>query len=226
MLISLLMEEADRQKAQRVRRQVSGKGKDEERDEVLAVTPSSSKGKGGKGGGKGGGKKNITCWNCGEKGHFKNKCPKPAKSKNGKEDSPDKKGTTSSAANTAESDSNSEAEGAWAIWDSDSDVDSDDDSLNLVPKVAPAKAFNVESDWFSKVSEGGCEADDEDWFTEDSDDSEEAFVAMSGAKPSPGAKLLDSGCTQHMFPIRAAKAQIFPSFLTLVVLARLLYCRP
>jgi len=112
-LISLLMEEADRQKVQRAHRQGTGKGKDEEKDEALAVTPGSSKGKNGKGGR--GGKKNVTCWNCGEKGHFKNKCPKPAKSKDSKENSPAKSG----AANAAESDS--EGEGAWAIWDSDND---------------------------------------------------------------------------------------------------------
>jgi hypothetical protein len=96
-LISLLMQEADRQKAQRVRRQGSGKEKEDKKDKALAVTAGSSKWKGGKGGkGSGGGKKNVTCWNCCEKGHFKNKCPNLSKSKDRKDNSPNKKPTTSS----------------------------------------------------------------------------------------------------------------------------------
>ena len=195
-LISLLMEEADRQKAQRARRQGSGKGKEDEKDEALAVTAGSSKVKGGKNGkGGGGSKKHVTCWNCGEKGHFKNKCPKPPKSKDRKEDSPDKKATTSTA-NAAESDS--EGEGAWAMWDSDSDDDSDDSASDIISARA-----DEDFDWFSEVAEGACVADDEDWSTNGSDEPEDAFVAANGAESSPeGARfeLFDSGCTQHISP--------------------------
>jgi len=200
-LISLLMEEADRQKAQRARRQGTGKGKDEEKDDALAVTPGSSKGKNGKGGG--GGKKNVTCWNCGEKGHFKNKCPKPAKSKDLKEDEPAK----SSAANAAESDS--KGEGAWAIWDSDNDSSDSalfpDSDSDVVASITAVNVPGEDMDWFSEVAEDGCEADDEDWFTEESDDSKDIFMATDEAKPSlDGARteLYNSGCTQHISPCR------------------------
>ena len=93
-LISILLEEADRQKAQFAQRKGSGKGKEE--DEALAVGES-SKGKKGKGKGK----KDVECWGCGKKGHFRNRCPEP------KEDKKPKQG----AANAAVSD---DEEGAWA----------------------------------------------------------------------------------------------------------------
>ena len=78
-LIMLLKEEAEREKSVRTRK--AGKEK-EEKDEALSVVPKG--GKGGKSSGKG--KKNITCWNCGEKGHYKDKCPKPEKTTNKKKD--------------------------------------------------------------------------------------------------------------------------------------------
>jgi hypothetical protein len=124
------------------------------------------------------------------------------KSKDRKEDSPEEKGTSSNA-NAVELDSDSEAEGAWAMWDPDSDDDSDNDSIDAVPNIASTKASD-DTDWFSEAAEGDCEVNDVDWFTENSDDSEEAFVAAREAKPSLGVRfeLLDSGCTQHIFPNR------------------------
>ena len=64
-LISMLIEEADRQKAQYAQRKGSGKGKEDD-SEALAVAET-SKGKKGKS------KKNVECWGCGKTGHFKNK---------------------------------------------------------------------------------------------------------------------------------------------------------
>ena len=58
-------------------------------------------------------------------------------------------------------------------------------------------------DWFSEIAEDGCEADDEDWFSEDSDESKDVFMAANEAKPSPDGvriELYDSGCTQHISP--------------------------
>src|SRR5271169_1863836 len=78
-LISLIGEEYDRQKMQRSRRS-GGKSKDDDKDEAMAVNPSSSKSKGGKGARKPRGE----CWNCGDKDHFKDKCPKPPKGDKGK----------------------------------------------------------------------------------------------------------------------------------------------
>src|ERR1700679_3177804 len=69
-IISLISEEFERQKTQKSRR--LGKTKEDDKDEAMAVG-SSSKGKG---------KKLLprgVCWNCGEKGHYKDKCTKPAK---------------------------------------------------------------------------------------------------------------------------------------------------
>jgi len=34
------------------------------------------------------GRKDVTCWNCGEKDHYKDKCPKPDKSADEKKDDP------------------------------------------------------------------------------------------------------------------------------------------
>ena len=100
-LISMLIEEADRQKAQYAQRKGSGKGKEEE-SEALAAGES-SKGKKGKGK-----KKEVECWNCGEKGHYRNKCPKPQKEK-GK--------PTQDTANAVASDE----EGAWAAEEAEED---------------------------------------------------------------------------------------------------------
>jgi hypothetical protein len=72
-LISMLLEEADRQKAQYTQRKGSGKGKEDD-SEALAVGETLRKKKWK-------GKRNPECWNCGEKGHFKNKCPHPLKEK-------------------------------------------------------------------------------------------------------------------------------------------------
>ena len=73
-LISMLIEEADRQKVQFAQYKGSGKGKDDD-SEVLAEGESLS-------GKKQREEKNIKCWNCGKKGHFNNKCPDPKVDKN------------------------------------------------------------------------------------------------------------------------------------------------
>ena len=73
-LISLIAEESERQKVQRSRWH-GGKSKDDDKDEAMSVTAGSSKRKDGKGDRKLCG----VCWNCGEKGHYKDKCPKPTK---------------------------------------------------------------------------------------------------------------------------------------------------
>lgn len=112
-LIPLLTEEADRLKSLKARRPGTSKSKDDEKDEALSTEHEVSKGSGKGGRSGGGGKKNITCWGCGEKGHFRNKCPKGSKpSKTPKKDSSSK-----GSANAAESDS--EGDGVWALWDDD-----------------------------------------------------------------------------------------------------------
>ena len=75
-LMSMLLQEVERQNL-RVQRhkQSSGKGKEDEKDEALAVSTEQSGGKKGRDASK------VECWNCGEMGYFRNKCPKPKKSK-------------------------------------------------------------------------------------------------------------------------------------------------
>ena len=68
-LISLISEEYERQKAQKSRR--SGKTKDDG-DEAMVASSSSGKGKGKPRYLRG------VCWNCGKKGHYKDKCPELA----------------------------------------------------------------------------------------------------------------------------------------------------
>ena len=74
LLISLISEEYKRQKTQKTRR--SGKNKDDG-DEAMAASS-------GKGKGKAKYPRGV-CWNCGKKGHYKDKCPEPAADKSSKE---------------------------------------------------------------------------------------------------------------------------------------------
>jgi len=68
-LISLLVEESDRQRAQYARQKIGGKGKEGEKDKALGVTPDKGKKP----------RRDIECWNCGGKGHFRHQCKKPKK---------------------------------------------------------------------------------------------------------------------------------------------------
>jgi len=143
-LISLISEESDRQRSQCTRRgNGSGKSKGDEKDEALYVTQGqSSKWKGGP--------RKFThgvCWNCREKGHFKNKCPKPIK----KDDSSKNGG----AANATIA-SNSEREGAF-FMEPESDIDSD------LPGSEGGYKEDGE-DWFSEVDkeEAGSGMDTEE----------------------------------------------------------------
>ena len=67
------------------------------------MTASSSKG--GKAGGRNHRFPRGTCWNCGDKGHFKDKCPKPQKQKDRKEAKDSQKGGSANAAVGVDSDS-------------------------------------------------------------------------------------------------------------------------
>ena len=195
-LISLINEEYDRQKAQRTRRTGAGKSKDRDDDEAMAVNPGSSKETGGRGGrGRGGKSPHFhrkpkgECYNCGEKGHYRNKCPKLAKPS---KDTP----TTSGSANTAAAaDWDSEGEGAWVAIDTDgesvasggempdlesveaSETSSEDGSvpglatMSMTSGGAPEHdgVSENDSDWFSEVGEDAGELDDEGWYSDDED---------------------------------------------------------
>jgi len=161
-LLSLLVEEANCQKAQQVRRRVSEK-EGEDDDEALVAGADSSRFRRGKA------RADVECWGCGEKGHFKWQC------KNLKIDEKSKDGNE--AAGVAESDS--EGEGVWAVEDDEvsiisrgaslvSPVFDDEDEMALVFKEVDD---TKELDWFEGVMCGNeesavTEPHKRDWFFE------------------------------------------------------------
>src|ERR1700678_480559 len=76
-LMTMLLQEVERQdlRAQK-RKQSTGKGNEDEKDEALAVSTEKPKGKRDM--------SKITCWNCGDLDHFSSKCVKEKKSREGK----------------------------------------------------------------------------------------------------------------------------------------------
>ena len=135
-LISLISKEYECQQVQCSHRNNGNeKAKDQDHDEALSVMSS------GKSNGKGRfeRKPHGVCWNCGEKGHFKDKCPKPVTDK--KNDSSKSKGGIANA--TIGSDS--EDEGAFFM--------------------EPAFGSDSDSDG-NKSNDGGYDRDDDGWFSE------------------------------------------------------------
>ena len=205
-LISLITEESDHQCSQcACRGNDSGKAKGDEKDKALSVTQGQlPKGKGGscklpRG----------VCWNCGEKGHFKNKCPKSTK----KDEDSLKNGGTANAAIA----SDSEGEGAF-FMEPESNTDSDLD----LPNFETVSVSNGES-------KGGYGADSDDWFSEvggnEADSGEDQSVInwskcgssievdlnLDATKPNeitihinagnadiPCIKIHDSSCSKHL----------------------------
>ena len=108
--------------------------------------------KGGKAGGHNHRFPRGTCWNCGDKGHFKDKCPKPQKQKDGKETKDSQKGGSANAVVGVDSDS--EGEGAFAAVAIE-DYELDDSMPNLEgvsdsdSDDEPASGVVVDNDWFS-----------------------------------------------------------------------------
>src|ERR1700678_477358 len=110
-LMTMLLQEAERQdlRAQK-RKQSTGKGKEDEKDEALAVSTEKPKGKRDM--------SLITCWNWGDLGHFSSKCVKEKKSREGKlalTPNPKKEGTSAAAVEDSSDD-----EGAWIAEEVDS----------------------------------------------------------------------------------------------------------
>jgi hypothetical protein len=98
----LVSEEYEHHAAQRSRRSGHVSGKGEDKDEAMFVSPN-GKGK------KIDRKPRGTCWNCGDKGHYKNKCPKPVKQTGDKKHDSQKGGGSANAA----IDSDDEGEAAF-----------------------------------------------------------------------------------------------------------------
>ena len=182
-LISLTSEEYECQCAQHTCCNGPGKAKDKEKDKDLTVIPGKSKGKEHKPHG--------ICWNCGDKGHYKDKCPKPVVEK---ANSPKKTGTA--AANTviqSDSDDNgvffmeceddTDMPELQLVSDSEDDPESDDNKSLWFTDVKD----EIDNSWDSKELSGV------DWsktslFVNVDLDSEAAksdnFVAQVGASKS------------------------------------------
>ena len=201
----MISEEYERQHAQRARRSGPGKSKDEDKDEALSVIPGKTKGKERKTHG--------VCWNCGDKGHYKNKCPKP------KKDDSSRKGSTTAAVN-AVIESDSDGEGAFFMEDDDDDDNMPDLEI-LSDSEDDPESDNEGSVWFTDVDEEtGSSWDSEelsgvDWsetssfvnvdLDSDAVESDE-YVAQIGATniDAPRAEIYDSGCSKHLTPYRDA----------------------
>jgi len=206
-LISLISEEHECQQVQRSRRNGgNGKAKDQDRNKALSVMSS------GKSSGKGRfeRKPRGVCWNCGEKGHFKDKCPKPITDK--KNNSSKSKGSTANA--TIRSDS--EDEGAFFMeptFGSDSDSDGNrsydrgygsDDRGWFFKRESERARSDWETEELSGVngSEHGSLVDvDLDSVVATEPDELAALVGV-GKVDLPHAEIYDSGCSKHLMPYR------------------------
>ena len=116
-LISLINEEFDCQKTQRERRYRKARNSDG-LDGAMLASPSYSTWRSSKGSAR---KPLGACWNSGEVGHFRDKCPKPAKSSGNTIDE-EEGAKKAGGVNAAESDWDSESEGAWAAEEIDSAI--------------------------------------------------------------------------------------------------------
>ncbi|KIJ92599.1 hypothetical protein K443DRAFT_113350 [Laccaria amethystina LaAM-08-1] len=159
-----------------------------------------SSSRGGKAGGRNHKFPRGTCWGCGDKGHFRDKCPK--KSKDGKESKDSPKSGSANAAVGINSDS--EGEGAFAAVAVD-DYESDD-SLPDLEVVSDSDSDNesksgvvVDNDWFSDAADEGA-SDQEcsggsDW------DPDDLFEGSTPAVDAPFA-LEDPGTPEHVAAFR------------------------
>jgi hypothetical protein len=169
-LISLISEEYERQKTQKSRR--SGKSRDDDKDEAMAVGSGKAKGKTKYPRG--------VCWNCGEKGHYKDKCPKPSTSKPSKDPKKEDEPKKSDSANAVESDSEGEA-AFMSTLAYDTDLDESIDSGDGDWFLEAVETDSGEMDWFSEVKDDELESSVSDTDSLDSsvlsDTSDDALVA-------------------------------------------------
>src|SRR5271168_2816069 len=158
-LMTMLLQEAERQdlRSQR-RKQATGKAKEDEKSEALAVSMEKPRGKRDM--------SKISCWNCGELGHFSSKCDKPRKSKDSESSvKPDPKKEETSAAAV---DSSSDDEGAWAA--DEIEDDGADWFQEVVDSENEADSVGDVADWFEEVvgmlKPDGSDEEESDWFEE------------------------------------------------------------
>ena len=104
-LMTMLLQEAECQDLRsQWHKQMTGKAKEDEKSEALAVSTEKPRGKRDL--------SKIECWNCGKMGHFSLKCEEPKKSKEQK--SPVKSDSQKEGTSAAAVDSSSDDERAWA----------------------------------------------------------------------------------------------------------------
>jgi len=167
-LLSMLMEESDCQRAQWQRRQGSGKGRDQEReDEALAAGALKPRK----------GRANVTCWTCDKVGHYSYECEEPSESDDDSKDEEkalkdDPKNSTANDATVATIESDEECGGAWAAEEvvmggplSISEVADELDwfEMAIVEMGGDAEMVTEEisvRDWFNEVVEGEKELRD------------------------------------------------------------------
>jgi gag-polypeptide of LTR copia-type/Zinc knuckle len=181
-LISLISEEADRQRSQRaLRPRPQRRDNEGKKDEALTVSEKPRRGDR---------KTRGPCWNCGETGHFKNKCPKPKK------------------------------EGSYSKGNANAVVpDSDEEAAFFMePFNFEDDGSNDESDVLSFVSTNGSEdgwiteeLSEVDWSETSSlvdmdmdlvADGPEVVNSISPDENATHAEIMDSGCTRHLTPDR------------------------
>ena len=212
-LISLVSEEYERYIAQRSHRTSSNTSKGNDKDEAMSALPN-GKGKRPKW------RPCGVCWNCGDKGHYKDKCPKPAKMSVNKGGSQKNNGTANVA---IESDSKTKcAFMADELWDSDLELPP---LLSNIDSGSDAESTgDCKGDWFSEISDdsdGECETvllpetDESDGFSlasgdlnhidTDLDDAHAVCVEVEETLgTSPCVEVYNSGCTTHITPYQDA----------------------
>ena len=136
-LMTMLLQEAERHDLRTQRRkQSTGKGKEDEKNEALAVSTEKPKKKRDM--------SKITCWNCGHTGHFSSKCDEPKKSKENKPSTSTtdskKEGTSAAVVEDSSSD-----EGAWVAEEVEVG------SADWFQEVVDGVGSDVEADWFEEV---------------------------------------------------------------------------
>jgi hypothetical protein len=205
-LITLVSEEYERHVAQRSRRPGQAGEKRNEKDEALTVSPN----------GKGRNfdrKPKGTCWNCGDKGHYRNKCPKPAHAHSNKKTDSQKSGGSANAAVEsddeveaaffAELDEEDEMPALLSNYETDTDEEENgtdwfsemgDDTASVIDDLSQSDVDGSEPD--SHVSIGD----------ENPNESEDAHAVqdLDNTKPenTTHIEVYDSGCTRHITPYR------------------------
>ena len=149
-LMSLLMEEAERQKAQQVcRAPKNGKNEDETPNEALGTTTNLKPRKGK-------GQQNVSCWNCGRTGHYSNECKEPPKD-NKPKDEPLKAQESPEIKTAAAVELDCEDCGAWSVELIDGEMDwfkSTIAKMDASSCIEDAASMEIPvQDWFYEVTE-------------------------------------------------------------------------